>query len=386
MDGRVTPRLVAATDRKFHAPAAVSKIGRMDDDSDPVSAPVGAGTVVVFAGTALALVTVTWHVREVFAIGRVAGPGLALVLDGLPAVGVIYLGRRLNRSGLPAGVRWTVVRWGATGSVVVGGIVALTFVVRLLEGRAVVEPVFPLLAAVNVGGVVGLVAGLRDARARVESRRAESVREALAFVNGLVRHDLINDLVAIRSTTTLLADRLDDDEHVEVIATKTDEALERLETTRDVAETLVGDDPPGTIDLTGVVRSAVESLDGSLDATVEVDLPERAVVVGNDGLRSVVDNLLENAVQHTDEVDPTVRVSVECDDDRCRLRVADDGPGLPEDLRRWFEGADVEGPDGGLFIVRRLVAEYGGHVRVRDRDPRGTVFVVTLDRPDETVP
>jgi len=44
-------------------------------------------------------------------------------------------------------------------------------------------------------------------------------------------------------------------------------------------------------------------------------------------LRAVVDNLLENAVHHT-ESEPTVEVSVTRDGEAVHLSVADDGPGI----------------------------------------------------------
>lgn len=75
------------------------------------------------------------------------------------------------------------------------------------------------------------------------------------------------------------------------------------------------------------------------------------------------------------------------DDDSVRIRVADNGPGIPEDQRdRIFEsdekGLDSTGTGMGLYLVTNLVDMYDGSVWIEDNEPRGTVFVVELPTTD----
>ncbi len=98
-------------------------------------------------------------------------------------------------------------------------------------------------------------------------------------------------------------------------------------------------------------------------------------------------NLFENAVRHGGPGE--VRVSSERHNDRVRITVADQGPGVAEaDLARLFEPffrADRSrsrrtGAGGlGLMIVRRAVEAHGGSVQARRADPRG--LAVTFDLP-----
>ncbi|MEA5386563.1 ATP-binding protein [Haloarculaceae archaeon H-GB2-1] len=113
-------------------------------------------------------------------------------------------------------------------------------------------------------------------------------------------------------------------------------------------------------------------------------------------LDSVVRNLVENAVQHNDTDDPTVAVSAEERVDTAAVRVADDGPGVPDDAKESIfgkgeKGLDSEGVGLGLYLVNQLVDLFGGSVHVEDRtdsfeaveedgDPRGAVFVVELPK------
>ncbi|ERH06789.1 MAG: histidine kinase-, DNA gyrase B-, and HSP90-like ATPase [Halonotius sp. J07HN4] len=71
--------------------------------------------------------------------------------------------------------------------------------------------------------------------------------------------------------------------------------------------------------------------------------------------------------------------------DTVTVRVADNGPGVPDDERaeifgKGETGLDSAGTGLGLYLVKTLVSAYDGSVTVRDNDPEGAVFVVTLSR------
>jgi two-component system nitrogen regulation sensor histidine kinase NtrY len=67
---------------------------------------------------------------------------------------------------------------------------------------------------------------------------------------------------------------------------------------------------------------------------------------------------------------------------RVRVVVADDGPGIPPDLReRVFQpyfSTKATGMGLGLPIVYQIVADHGGQIRIEDGSPRGTRFVLEL--------
>ena len=68
--------------------------------------------------------------------------------------------------------------------------------------------------------------------------------------------------------------------------------------------------------------------------------------------------------------------------------VADSGRGIPpEDKPRLFEPyfSTKKGGTGlGLAIVNSIIADHHGFIRVRDNQPRGTLFVIEL--PVKTTP
>lgn len=333
-------------------------------------------SLVVAMGIALSIVALAHHGLELMEIGSTLGPAVALVVDGVPALGLAYGGVRLSRADLDGTDRHGVVIWCFAGGVLAGLVMATTMLVRVMEGRTVAEPVFPLLIAVEAGAIAGLVAGYYAVQARADARRAERVNDALTFTNDLIRHDLRNDLSAIRSYAELLSGESNDD-LPESIARKTDDAVERIETTRGVTAALVGEPDLEPIDLVEVARARARQLEDTTPATVRTAFPDRAMVSANAGLRSVVDNLLENAVEHTDAAEPEVTLRVDREDGKIRLTVEDNGPGIPDKHAARLETPPMAGSDtGGLSLVATLVESYGGTIDVRQASDRGTCITL----------
>jgi two-component system OmpR family sensor kinase len=122
----------------------------------------------------------------------------------------------------------------------------------------------------------------------------------------------------------------------------------------------------------------------------DIDLPEEPVVVRGDDevLRRVITNLVSNATRHT-PAGTTVRIALREEGDQVAIVVADNGPGIPQDLlpsifERFVRGDSARnrktGSTGlGLAIVRASVQAHGGTIQVRT-DATGTEFTATLPR------
>jgi hypothetical protein len=68
----------------------------------------GSPYLVMTLGAALFLIAVVHHTTELYAINDIVGPLAAVVLDGLPALGLVYAGYRLVGTGLSPADRWRV--------------------------------------------------------------------------------------------------------------------------------------------------------------------------------------------------------------------------------------------------------------------------------------
>ena len=143
------------------------------------------------------------------------------------------------------------------------------------------------------------------------------------------------------------------------------------------------------VDLGRVIADALaDARATSDDHRWSVEVPDEPVIVtGDQGrLHQVVANLLANARVHTPE-GTSVAASVAAVDGEAIVRVADDGPGIPEEVQpvlfERFARADTSrsratGSTGlGLAIVAAVVGAHDGSVSVESR-PGRTVFTVRL--------
>jgi signal transduction histidine kinase len=119
--------------------------------------------------------------------------------------------------------------------------------------------------------------------------------------------------------------------------------------------------------------------------------PEILVEVDAERLRTVIRNLLENAIKYSLPDSRAVEISAASNRERIVIRVTDDGPGVPElDMPSLFEpffrvdrsrSKKTGGYGLGLSISKRIVEAHGGTIAVENNATRGASFVVTLPRP-----
>jgi len=145
------------------------------------------------------------------------------------------------------------------------------------------------------------------------------------------------------------------------------------------------------VDLRAIAAQATESL-ASLAAErgvrVGVSGDAAPLVADADCLRTVVVNLLENAIKYSGK-DSSVSLGTSGDADYARLNVSDTGPGIPPDaleyiFDRFYRGDGSRTRSGGggsglgLAITKEIVEAHGGTVEVTSAEGQGTTFTVTL--------
>jgi signal transduction histidine kinase len=241
-----------------------------------------------------------------------------------------------------------------------------------------------------------LVRALRYAVVRSrQQRQLRQKNEQMEFFNGILRHDLLNGMNVIQSRGELLADQLEGTqaEYAETIVDWSENVTDLTRKVRSTLKTLTDGktNELNPIRLEPILRAEVDRADQMAERvsfTVECDDEDRAMA--NELLGDVVGNLLTNAIEHT-EGPVEVRVSVETDDERVRIAIDDDGPGVDrtDDESIFERGERGDGSSGsgfGLYFVGAMVDSYGGDVWVEASDRGGALFVVELDRPPGRLP
>ncbi|MFF3793614.1 ATP-binding protein [Streptomyces sp. NPDC001981] len=239
-----------------------------------------------------------------------------------------------------------------------------------------------------------LVGEAEEARRLAEGNR---IRTALLAA---VSHDLRTPLAAIKAAVTSL--RSDD-----VAWSEADEAelLEGIENGADRLDHLVGNLLDMSRLQTGTVTPLIREIDldevvpmalgGVPEGSVDLDIPETLPMVAVDPglLERAVANIVENAVKYNPDGE-RVTVAASALGARVELRVADRGPGVPDEgkerifepFQRYGDAPRGAGVGLGLAVARGFVESMGGTLDAEDTPGGGMTMVLTLKAVSGYVP
>lgn len=284
----------------------------------------------------------------------------------------IILGASLIGVAIALNVSWIVLKWREVGALVLGVI---------------------LFAFIIAGVVLNTVFLIREIRRNEQQD---------SFLNA-VTHELKTPVTSIRLyLQTLQRRELSEHERHDfyrIMLEDTDRLLGTVEQVLKAGEVRhgAGEDHQQQVDFSAVVRDSVElaQLRHHLAPGALRLAPAPAdgiVVLGNrEELRTVLANLLDNAVKYTG-TEKHIEVDVLTPDmDSTVLRVRDNGVGIPRaELKRIFKRfyrisaqatSAVKGTGLGLFIVRSIVRRHGGEVTAESAgEGRGSTFSIRLPR------
>jgi PAS domain S-box-containing protein len=213
-------------------------------------------------------------------------------------------------------------------------------------------------------------------------------RQRLSVLHRVIRHNLRNDQNLVMGTVELVMDRLDDPEledSLQTVIERSETLLAETEKVRQVQALLNRDEYAAT-----TVDEVLEGLTGVAESADDTDVTVRATTEGDETVVDVVERalaeLLENAIEHTDDGTP-VTVDVERDGDTHLVwTVSDHGPGLPSTERRVLErGTEtpLEHSDGlGIWMANWLVQAAGGTISFEPNEPTGSAIHVRMPRVD----
>ncbi|MDS0284103.1 sensor histidine kinase [Haloarcula onubensis] len=244
-------------------------------------------------------------------------------------------------------------------------------------------------ADVTLAKLLGANATVALEQVTSENRLARQ-RDNLELLTRMMSHDIRNDLQVVGAVAEMLGEHVEGTqrEYVEKIRRSTAAAVELTTSAQELVEAMLRTDTePVPVALRTILSAQIDRVAETHTAatiTVDGEIPDVGVLA-DEMLGSVFRNVLKNAVQHNRGDDPTVVVNVDTDAETVRVRVADDGPGVPDERKesifgRGERGMSSEGTGIGLYLVQTLVEQYGGRVWVTDNDPTGAVLVVELRR------
>ncbi|WP_254765129.1 PAS domain-containing sensor histidine kinase [Natrinema marinum] len=236
----------------------------------------------------------------------------------------------------------------------------------------------PVLEDGEVVKIAGFTRDITDRRRR---------ERQLAVMDNLLRHNLRNDMAVIMGNAESIARTADApaSERAETIRRQGRELLESTAKQREIIELLTERATPEPIDLVQVASDAIETIrDQHPAVTVELTAPDAAVAWTLHEMELAVIELLENAIQHNPNGQPTLSVSVDTRQDRVELTIEDSCPPIPEVEFRVLTGDwemdDIYHTSGlGLWLVYWVVDLSDGHITF-ERTETGNAITVSLPR------
>ena len=285
---------------------------------------------------------------------------------------------------------------------------------RRQDGRGVrageAVPTDTLYLRVRIGAIADdlFAIFLRDMS---EQRRFEAMRRD--FITN-VSHELKTPSGAISLLAETITDAADDPDAVRYFAGRITKESQRLaELVHKLIELQRAQDAPAMSDakpmsVVAMTRESIAANEVQADAkrigivlslngrVIPVEVPEGEpetldddvlVRAGREPFTTAVKNLVENAV-HYSPAHTTVSVGIGVVGDRVRIRVVDQGIGIPkESLGRIFErfyrvdparSRETGGSGLGLAITKHCVQECGGTISVWSREGEGSTFTIEL--------
>ncbi len=245
----------------------------------------------------------------------------------------------------------------------------------------------------------GFVVVFEDTTEIVRAQRSAAWQEVAQRLAHEIKNPLTPIVLAAERIDRLLArynEALDADER-NAVRKRLDQSTSTIAREAQSLKTLVNEFSdlarfpalrPEGADLNAVVRDAVGVFDGRLpgvklrvDTTAE--LPD--ALIDPEPIKRVIVNLIDNAAEAVEGCwvkEIVVSTGAGLDTDAVELVVADSGPGISaEDKQKLFLpyfSTKERGTGLGLPIVRRIVTDHRGSIRVEDNRPTGSRFIVEL--------
>ena len=214
----------------------------------------------------------------------------------------------------------------------------------------------------------------------------------LEVVHRLFRHDLRNDLQVIIGTATEVEKQAADSDVADLarrIVARAEQITDVGREAQRIEQVLLDDEEPKSVDLAELCRTAVRERRPFDEVSVSVDVPAEIRAQSTGQLRTAIEALLDNAVEHGGQ---SVLLYVTRVGDEAVVGVADDGDGIPEEHRGpVFENHAITGLRHsrglGLWLVRWVAEASGGRIRYHRDDGVTTVSMAlkaTTNSPDRS--
>ena len=252
----------------------------------------------------------------------------------------------------------------------------------------------PIIVDGETTGVLGIAHDITEQKEeRDRAARADKLRALGQLASG-VAHDFNNSLAAILGRAQLILRRVKDEELLRslgIIVTAAEDAAATVRRIQTFARKSVATELE-MLEVGNLLRDAIEFTrtrwqNEALAAGIEIDVtlnaePECFTLGNASELREVFVNLIVNAVDAMPN-GGSLKLCCQRDGDRIRLRFADTGTGMKEEIRErifepFYTTKGVHGTGLGLAVSYGIIERHQGMISVESKLGMGTTFHIDL--------
>lgn len=199
--------------------------------------------------------------------------------------------------------------------------------------------------------------------------------DMLKVINKILRHDLANNLGAIKMSLEMNETR-PNPKYIQISKKAVDRSFEKINDMKGL-ENLIGTGK----DLDCYeVKEIIEKIAGT-DIEMDISIDGHCKVLADNALSSVFENIIKNAIAHGKA--NKMRITMATSGKYCHISIEDSGKGIPHEIKtKIFKEGFTEGGDSnsglGLYISKKVIERYRGHIAVKDNTPNGAKFILDI--------
>jgi PAS domain S-box-containing protein len=232
------------------------------------------------------------------------------------------------------------------------------------------------------GTRTGLTCVVRDITDRKRAEEAlRQVNKQLNLLSSITRHDILNQLMALKGYIELSRDYLDDKKTLSDFLGKEETAARTIEDqitfTKDYQE--LGAAAPAWQSVNASIEKAIAGLP-MRNIHVEVD-PKAPEIFADPLFEKVFYNLIDNALSYGGDQMKTIRVSSQESDTSLAIVCEDDGVGISaKDKKRLFTRGFGKNTGLGLFLSREILGITGITITENGVPGKGARFEIAVPK------
>ncbi len=234
---------------------------------------------------------------------------------------------------------------------------------------------------------------LARSRLSLQARQSEQLA-TIGLIGASLAHEIRNPLTAIKTFVHFLPTRYDDPEFREKFSRLVPDEVDRIDNLTQQLLDLSNPRPHQleAIGLNSIVKETIDLLQNrasQMDIALNIDIGAALDNIHADrgAIRQVLINLIVNAFQSLEHKNGEKKVDV-CTrnvDGGVRLDIADNGPGIPPEMRQKlfqpFQSTKTKGMGLGLTICADILRKHHATITIPDEEREGALFRIVFPWP-----